>query len=191
MIGEPTLDPVAIYQGAIDLILPVIAGIDEGQLGLSTPCTEWSVLQLVNHNLAIQAGTRALLEGNGPDFPVPDLDATLPEGPEAAMRAVTGSLMDTLKAADLDSSLETDFGFITVGSFVMFPMADLVIHRWDLAKATGQNSEIDRRYAEICFRVLAPAAEQARANGECGPEVPVGPMASIQERLLGMSGRQP
>ena len=68
---EPGLEPVEIYQGAIDLIMPVVAGIGENQMGLPTPCTEWSVLQLVNHNLAIQSETaraadwtRRLLRGS-------------------------------------------------------------------------------------------------------------------------------
>ena len=190
-MAEPGLEPIEIYQGAIDLIMPVVAGIGENQMGLPTPCAEWSVLQLVNHNLAIQSGTLALLTGRGTGSAAPDLTVALPEGPASALLAVTGPLMQTLKSIDLDKPLETDFGLIPASSFIMFPMADLVIHKWDLAKATGQNSDIDASLAEICFRVLAPAADQARENGECGPEVPVPPTASIQDRLLGMSGRQP
>ena len=190
-MAEPGLEPIEIYQRAIDLILPVLAGIDQSQYVLPTPCTEWSVLQLVNHNLAIQSETFALLTGRVTGFEAPDLTAALPEGPASALLAVTGPLMQTLKSIDLDRPLETDFGLIPASGFILFPMADLVVHKWDLAKATGQNSAIDASLAEICFRVLAPAADQARENGECGPEVPVPPTASIQDRLLGMTGRQP
>ncbi len=190
-MAQPCRGSTEIYQQAIDLIMPIMAGIDQSQYILPTPCTEWSVSQLINHNLAIQSGTLALLEGRSIDYAEPCLTTALPECPASALLAVTGPLMQTLKSIDLDKPLETEFGFIPASRFVMFPMADLVIHKWDLAKATGQNSDIDTSLAEICFQVLAPAADKARENGECGPEAPVPPTASIQDRLLGMSGRQP
>ena len=67
-------------------------------------------------------------------------------------------------AADLDTPIETDFGLIPVGSFITFPMAGLVIDKWQLAIATGQNSDIDSSLAEICSRVPIPEADRARGG---------------------------
>ncbi len=183
-------DPIEIYQRAVDLILPTVAGIGESQLELATPCTEWSVRQLVNHNLAIQGEAAALLRKQEVDA-LPDLNAAFPDGPESALRNVTQQVLDTLKSIDLDETLDTWFGPMAAGSYVMFPMADLVVHKWDLAKATGQSDHIESSLAEICYQTLAPAAVMARELDICGPEVPVSSTASIHHRLLGMAGRQP
>ena len=185
------MDPIEVYQKATDFILPVAFGIGPDQAGLATPCTEWSVLQLVNHNIEIQAGAHALLARHGAEAPPADLNAELPEGAGAALQGVTGRVVEALESMDLEEPLDTPFGLIPASRFILFPMADLVIHKWDLAKATGQDCSIDHRLAEICYRVLAPVAEMARENGECGPEVAVPPSASVQYRLLGMAGRQP
>ena len=185
------MDSIEVYQKATDFILPVAFGIGPDQGALPTPCTEWTVLQLVNHNIEIQTGAHALLVGRGAEPPPADLNAALPEGAGSALQAVTGRVVEALKSMDLEEPLDSPFGLIPASRFILFPMADLVIHKWDLAKATGQDCSIDHRLAEICYRVLAPVAEMARENGECGPEVPVPPSASIQDKLLGMAGRQP
>ncbi len=190
-MGKHWLDSIEVYQKATDLILPVAFGIGPDQAGLATPCTEWTVLQLVNHNLDIQAGAHALLAGHWAEAPPADLNATLPEGAGSALQAVTGRFVEALESMDLEEPLDTPFGLIPASRFILFPMADLVIHKWDLAKATGQDCFIDHHLAEICYEVLAPVADMARGNGDCGPEVPVPPSASIQDRLLGMAGRQP
>ena len=44
----------------------------------------------------------------------------------------------------------------------MIPMGDIVIHKWDLSKGTGQNTTMDSGLAEACFNVLQHAFESGR-----------------------------
>ncbi len=72
-----------------------------------------------------------------------------------------------------------------------FLSSDLVVHGWDLARATGQDETIDPAEAE---RVLADAQslppEAFRSAMVAGPEVPVPADADLQTRVLGFYGRR-
>ena len=72
-----------------------------------------------------------------------------------------------------------------------FYTADVFMHTWDLARATGQDDRLD---PDFCARMLAgmePIAEMIYASGQYGPPVPVPADADAQTRLLGFIGRDP
>ncbi len=73
-----------------------------------------------------------------------------------------------------------------MGSFM-----DTLIHTWDLAKATGQNTDMDPALAEACYTAFAPQIDGYRGPETFGPEVTVPEDASIQDKLLGIMGRKP
>ena len=77
----------------------------------------------------------------------------------------------------------------TIDQFLGF---DLVVHGWDLARATGQDEtipepEIDR----ILAFVEQLGTDVMQENGVTGPEVAVPADASKQDRMLGLLGRDP
>lgn len=72
-----------------------------------------------------------------------------------------------------------------------FYTADVFMHTWDLARATGQDDRLDPEY---CARLLAgmeQAEEAIRASGHYGARVPVPDAADAQTKLLGFIGRDP
>jgi uncharacterized protein (TIGR03086 family) len=72
-----------------------------------------------------------------------------------------------------------------------FYTADVFMHTWDLARATGQDETLD---AETCAAMLAgmePMDEVLRASGQYGPRVAVPDDADPQTRLIGFIGRDP
>ena len=73
----------------------------------------------------------------------------------------------------------------------MVPITDMIIHAWDLAKATGQNTTIDSGLAELGYNVIVNVAPGGRERGAFGPEVTIPDGASFQDRMLGLSGRTP
>ena len=92
---------------------------------------------------------------------------------------------------NLADTVETAFGAMPGGQFIMVPILDMIIHTWDLAKATGQNTSLDSGLCEIGYNVVAGIAPTGRERGALGPEVIVPDTASFQDRMLGMSGRTP
>ncbi len=72
-----------------------------------------------------------------------------------------------------------------------FYTADVFMHTWDLARATGQDDRIDAGYAELLVTGMEPMEELMRSSGQYGPRVPVPAGADAQTRLLGFIGRDP
>jgi uncharacterized protein (TIGR03086 family) len=119
------------------------------------------------------------------DYPLPS------EGAEVALNAITDKVLATLKEINLEEVVETPFGPMPGGQFIMVPITDMIIHTWDLAKATGQNTTLDAGLSEIGFNVVSVVAPLGGERGAFGPEVSVDDPASFRDRMLSMSGRQP
>src|SRR5215471_15807041 len=72
-----------------------------------------------------------------------------------------------------------------------FYTADVFMHTWDLARATGQDDRLD---AGLCGQLLdgmEQYEEAMRSSGQFGPRVEVPENAGPQVRLLGFIGRDP
>ena len=67
---------------------------------------------------------------------------------------------------------------------------DVLIHGWDLAVATRQDTRMDPSLVEACFAVLEPQFDQLKASGAFGTDVVVPADADPQTRLLAMLGRR-
>lgn len=76
----------------------------------------------------------------------------------------------------------------TVDGFVCF---DLLVHGWDIARATGQAETLPAHEVERVRSDATRLGDGLRAEGVCGPEVSVPADASAQDRLLGFLGRRP
>jgi uncharacterized protein (TIGR03086 family) len=72
-----------------------------------------------------------------------------------------------------------------------FYTGDVFLHTWDLARATGQDVELDPARCEVMLAGMEPMEELMRDSGEYGPRVPVPDDASAQDRLVGFIGRDP
>jgi uncharacterized protein (TIGR03086 family) len=69
---------------------------------------------------------------------------------------------------------------------------ELVLHGWDLARATGQGYEPDEAALRAAYGLLEGAAEQAgEGRGMFGPVVAVERDAPLLDRAVGLSGRTP
>lgn len=72
-----------------------------------------------------------------------------------------------------------------------FYTADVFMHTWDLAVATGQDDRLDPGYCGVLYDGMRPIEQLLRDSGQYGPAVPVPDDAGAQERLLGFIGRDP
>jgi uncharacterized protein (TIGR03086 family) len=73
----------------------------------------------------------------------------------------------------------------------MIYTGDVFLHRWDLARATGQDETLDAHKCAAMLEGMLPLDEVLRASGQYGPRVDVPDDADVQTKLLAFVGRTP
>lgn len=189
---DPTLDlgPQAL------IVARLVAGVTERQLDDVTPCPAYAVHHMLGHigGLAVafrDAGRKNLgaRTDTSPDTAVPDI------APD--WRGTLPKALDELVEVWRDPAAwegETRAGGVTLpGTVAGAVVADeLVVHGWDLARATGQEYEPDPAALHASYGFLAAAAQDpGRGGGVFGPVVPVPDDAPLLDRLIALSGRDP
>lgn len=93
-----------------------------------------------------------------------------------------------------DASFEGYFGPTTIAEVIdRFYGMDLLVHRWDIARAAGlrEHQILDDADAAHYLEAARANGDALRMDGVCGPEVPAPADASTGERLLAFLGREP
>ncbi|MFF1706857.1 TIGR03086 family metal-binding protein [Streptomyces sp. NPDC058252] len=171
-------------------------GVTEEQLDGVTPCPEYAVHNMLGHlaGLAVafrDAGHKDLgpTTATSPGAVVPDI--------EPGWRVALPKALDELAEAWRDPAAWTGVtragGVDLPGAVAPAVAADeLVMHGWDLARATGQEYEPDPAALQVSYEFLAAAAaDPSRGGGIFGPVVPVPDDAPLLDRAIGLSGRDP
>ncbi|MFN8023434.1 MAG: TIGR03086 family metal-binding protein [Acidimicrobiales bacterium] len=165
----------------------LLADVPADRWDAPSPCDGWSARQVVQHVVDTEA---ELLGRMGFDAPAVDGVDPLEAWP-LVRAAVSAALADPARAGyEYDGYFGRTTFERTVDDFYSF---DLVVHRWDVAHATGlsQHEQIDD---DELGRLCAGAehfGDAMRMPGVFGPEVPAPADATPQERFLAWIGRDP
>ena len=73
----------------------------------------------------------------------------------------------------------------------MIYTGDVFLHRWDLARATGQDERLDPAKCAEMLDGMLPMDDVLRQSGQYGPRVDVPDDADVQTKLLAFIGRTP
>ena len=152
----------------------------------SSPCEGWTPREIVDHIVDSSCGVLGRVD-RAPDVPDEDPVARW----SAASDAMQAAIDDPEVAA---TEYEGFFGRTTVAeTFDSFMSPDLLVHTWDIARATGleQYEPMPEEEVERVHGRLGALGDAIRQPGAFGPEVPVPDDAPAQDRLLGFLGRQP
>jgi uncharacterized protein (TIGR03086 family) len=172
----------------------LVAGVGAEQWHDDTPCSEWDVRTLVHHLLDEQLWVPLLFEGLTIDQVGDRFEGDL-LGDDASTWAglVASSIEEAhVAVAKLDALKRTvhlSFGDTSGQEYVMQLTADLAIHAWDLARATGQDDAIDPHAVALLLPWAKANAELLAGSGMFGSPIGVGPDAPDEVRLLGLIGR--
>jgi uncharacterized protein (TIGR03086 family) len=162
-----------------------VEAIGHDQLGWPTPCSEWTVQHLIDH---LVGGADYLLAA------ATGVEAAGPGAPGTKYRTCVDRV---LTALELPGAMErvcvSPLGFEwSVADAVAGTFMDVLIHTWDLARATGQGERLDTTLVEACTAMFLPEMpRRGREAGIVGPEVVLGEGAPAQDRLLAAMGRTP
>ncbi len=132
-----------------------------------------------------------LAAGSGIQLPAgPSVDDD-PVGAWQTQCDAVQALLDDPATADLVLS-NRHIGEVPLDRAIdQFYTADVFMHTWDLARATGQDETLD---ADTCAAMLAgmePMDEVLRQSGQYGPRVEVPENADVETKLLAFIGRTP
>lgn len=181
-------NPLDTYDRAVAAATEIVDGIAADQYDLPSPCSEWTVRGVLNHLVIGNLMAEAIVAGG----PHPDRNTDrLGEDPRAAFAAsVAGTRAALAEPGVLERIVPTPIGAAPAAFLVQMRVAELLVHGWDMAKATGQSTDLD---AELAGEVLA--AWRARIGD--GPRTalpfaqprPVPADATAADRLAGFLGR--
>jgi len=131
----PRTDLLAALDRAIAGTDRLIAGIDARHWSAPTPCTEWDVRALVTHVTSGMLTFAALVRGE----PRPDGTADVADDPVAAYRSAAATMRAAFAAPGaLDRMYQSPIGPAPGSVLVHLRITELLVHGWDLARATGQ-----------------------------------------------------
>ena len=147
-----------------------------------SPCPEWKARDVVGH----------LTEWMPQYFKI-DVDAP----PVADDPVATWEAVDTAIQAALDdperakTPFDSPMGNTLEELVDRIGTTDVLIHTWDLARATGQDDRLDAGLVHRAFKGMEPMDAMMRGNGVFGDRVPVPDDADEQAKLIAFTGRTP
>lgn len=181
----PDLEPAARRLAAL------LDGVPDSALDDPTPSTDTTVATLLDHILGLAEGLRASALKEPTEAPEASAEHLDPQ-----WRTVLPPRLDALVAAWREPGAGE--GTTSAGG-LEFPAAEvalvtldeLVMHAWDLARATGQPYEPDPADVAAIMPFLEAFGGEQGVPGLFGPAVPVPDDAPLFDRALGLSGRDP
>lgn len=165
----------------------LIASVADGQWELPTPCSEWTVAQLVNHMgftmRTLGAAARSDAVEWGPD------DDHLGDDVVAGFARLSAEAVAAWRSPGaFDGNVSVPFEMPAVGA-LSANVLDVGIHCWDLAVATGQDHGLTAEQVatiDECSRALIN--DDVRAGGGFGEELDGGG-GSVLSSMLAFVGR--
>jgi uncharacterized protein (TIGR03086 family) len=153
-----------------------------------SPVAEWRARDVVRHLVEwfpafLEAGAGVRLP------PVPSVDQD-PAAAWGAHRDNVQALLDDPATADLVLR-NPHIGEVPLPQAVeTFYTADVFMHTWDLARATGQDDTLDEERCRELYDGMLPMEEVLKQSGQYGGHVDVPEDADVQTKLLALIGRR-
>ena len=174
----------------------LIAAAREEQWTAATPCTEWNARDLVNHVVRGNRLFAAALRGEQPTIPPPGtpppVSDVLGDDPLGAYRASADALLQAFRQPGvMERVVAVPFGSVPGAVALHLRNTELLVHGWDLARATGQAVPFPQEVAEQELQFSRGAISQIPpGRNPFGPPQPVREDAPAIDRLAGLLGRQ-
>jgi len=171
----------------------VVSGVRSDQLSAATPCTDWDLRTLLNHTILWTAYSA---ERRARDEALPDELMNKDFVAEPGYAADYAAQLDRAVAAWSDpAAWQRDLNVMgsptPAADVAALLIAEMVLHGWDVAKASGQGYACRDDVAAAVYEATAANAELFRKYQGFADEVPVPDSAPVLDRALALSGRDP
>lgn len=162
--------------------------VPDGAWDREAPCEGWVARDVVGHMVGWMPDLVLVPAGLGvPTQPDVDLD------PAGAWLAMSDAIQAALDDPDVAASrIDIRPGrFALEDAVANFCIGDVLVHTWDLARATGLDETLDADEVHRMAESMQPIDDLLRTSGHYGPRVQVPDDADEQTRLIAFTGRDP
>lgn len=183
MVQRSALDALRRAVADFDVVIDAVDRVDGWDR--PTPCEGWVARDVVAH---LADWTPFLLEAVGRNAPDPG-------DPVVERWRYVAAALQAIMVDPAEASTEIDTGppgRMPIGRAIpMFVTGDVVVHTWDLARAIDLHVELDEATLAEQLAGMEPMEDAIRSSGHFGPRVDVPADASLVDRALAFTGRDP
>lgn len=203
-----TTDARVLFGQGVAIAREIIAGVEPSQLTAPTPCDDFDVSELLGH--LVHVIDRVAVIGRGDDpfaTPLRELhgdDGWVAAFDDAAARAREVWANDEV----MTRTIVLPWSQVSGSETLLGYLNEVIVHTWDLAKATGQTLTVPDEVVEAAFGAIQATlpggergaffAEFAKSMPDLGDfappfadEVPTASDAPLLDRLVAWNGRRP
>ncbi|MCX2955322.1 TIGR03086 family metal-binding protein [Lentzea sp. NEAU-D7] len=172
-------------------MVEVLQRVTDDQLTSSSPCAEYTVADLIDHVDLVSRGSAALARRDSGELP----DTGGADSSPGWRDGVARHVLALGEAWDEPAAWQgrTDVAGLELSNEVWGKIAltELVVHGWDIAKATGQPFDLPEHTVRACFDHVTEFVPVAPVPALWGPPVAVGPDATLLDQIVAITGRVP
>ena len=180
MTSETSDTPdLAVLAVAVDQAGDLLGRVSDDQLASPTPCTDWTVGDLVDHLVNAPSLFTTTMRGEEPDWSAgpPHVGSDR----EDRFRAAGGDLVEAWNGV----------GDGEQPSPLAWQLAELAVHTWDLATALDQGTgDLDPAVAERGLAFMKSGLTPDNRAPVFGPERPAPTDADPYTRIAAFAGRE-
>jgi uncharacterized protein (TIGR03086 family) len=169
------------YREASDWTVQKVEGAVD-QLDQPTLNEGWDVRTLLNHMLQTQQYFVRGARGEDASPPMGQPPESIGDDPVATFRDARDKTIETFSEPGVIDK---------TGPALGIAFSDTLLHGWDLARSTGQDTTMPAGLAQAAYDTVYGRFTEEQRKGVFKPEISVDPDASPQQRLLAYTGRQP
>lgn len=182
------MDASTLHHRTVDFWDATVSRVKPDQWDAATPCTEWSVRDLVNHVVGEELWTVPLIHGStiaevGDRF---DGDV-LGDDPVATSHRAAAKAAAAGDGVAPSARVHLSYGDEEAAEYLRQLAADHLVHGWDLAVATGGDSHLDPELVQEVANWFARYEDGYRSAGAIGPHLEAS--GDPQTDLLSAFGR--
>lgn len=187
--AQPSMDMLDTLDRTLAVVQQVADRVQPGQWADAAPCDDWTARDVANHLVQSNHWTLSLLSDGA--TPRPQGDAATAD-PAAELARTGAEVSAALRALDPGHLIASPFGEMPPSGFAAFLAVHILNHGWELAKATGQSTDLD---PELSAALLGLAKRTIpgglRPGAPFAPETEIVETAPAADRLAAYLGHEP
>ena len=182
----------SLLPAAADRFGEVVHAVPADRWGAPSPCSQWSVRDVLNHMVSEHRWVPYLLAGGtvadaGGRF---DGDQLGPDPAATWDAAIADSLQAWAAVPSDETPVSLSWGPTPAVEYASQMLVDLVVHAWDLARGAEVDDTLEPESVAAALRYVQAHAAELAGSGAFGQPVPVD-SDDPQDRLLALLGRDP